>query len=270
MIYSFRAALLGSGTLVALLLMGRPSPASERRFAFTQESAVLPAGDAEIEPWTTFGVGREHHYARIEQRLELELGLTHSLQTALYWNFAGMAATVEDDEGALTRVSEVEKSSVSSEWKYKLSDPLADALGSALYLEATLGPEEAALEAKIILDKQVGSFLFALNLVGENEWELGLGETETEQELEVDLAAGVFLTPTLVVGLEAMSSTLVEEEVESSRIYLGPSLAYASSRYWLTLSALPQVLAPKGPEGETVDLEHGERLLLRALVGFHL
>jgi hypothetical protein len=257
--------------LLAGLSVASSASATDRRFPFTYETGVLGPGQAEIEPWTTFRVGREHYYSRIDQRLEFELGLVRNLQTALYWNFERVTADARDPvTGELVRSSEFTLASISSEWKYKLSDPLADTFGSALYLEGAYGPDEAELEAKLLFDKQVGNFLVALNLVGEQEWEFSAGETESEQKLVLNLAAGYFLTNELVLGAEIESATLIEEgSMESSVIYAGPSLAYASGRYWAAVGVTPQVFAPKTEEGR-LDLEHNEYLRARILLGFHL
>ena len=59
-------------------------------------------------------------------------------------------------------------------------------------------------------------------------------------------------------------------EVESSIIHAGPSLAYASERYWLVLGAAPQIFAPKGESGRHLDLRGGERLWARLLIGFRI
>jgi len=245
--------------------------ATERHFAFTYETAVLAPGEAEIEPWTTFRVGREHYYSRIDNRLEFEVGLVKNLQTALYWNFERVTADERDPEtGALVRSSEFTLSSISSEWKYKLTDSLADAIGAALYVEASYGPDEAELEGKLLFDKSFGNFLLAANLVAEQEWEFSADETETEREFALNLGAGVFLANALVLGVEVESTTLVEGgEIEASAIYAGPSLAHAQGRYWASVAALPQVVAPKSEEGFR-DLEHNEALWVRILLGFHL
>src|SRR5687768_4847107 len=130
--------------------------ASERHFAFTYETPVLSEGDAEFEPWTTLRVGRERYYSRIDSRLEFELGLLRNLQTALYWNISRTTEDVEDPiSGELSRVSNTSFNSISSEWKYSFSNPVADALGSALYLEGTYGPALVELEGKVLLDKHV-------------------------------------------------------------------------------------------------------------------
>src|SRR5262245_34530149 len=60
---------------------------NERHFTYTYESAVLPAQAKEIEVWTTPRLGRDDYYARFDQRLEFEVGLTDRLQTSLYLNW---------------------------------------------------------------------------------------------------------------------------------------------------------------------------------------
>src|SRR5262245_37079716 len=96
--------------------------ANDRRFTYTYESAVLPAEARELEVWTTARLGRNDYYSRFDQRLEFEVGLTNRLQTSLYLNYSGVTA---DSMGV--RSSSFEFQGVSSEWKYKISDPVADA-----------------------------------------------------------------------------------------------------------------------------------------------
>src|SRR5262245_17874991 len=137
----------GLGALLVAASLGTTSLASatERHFTYTYESGVLLPGHVELEPWTTFRVGREDYYSAIDNRLELELGLTERLQTSLYWNTSAVAADVADETGETVREHEFELTGISSEWKLKLTDPVADALGSALYLEGTYGNTEAEL-----------------------------------------------------------------------------------------------------------------------------
>lgn len=270
---SFFKAATAASLFCALSAVTVTARATDRRFAFSYESGVLAPGEVEFEPWTTVRAGRQHHYVAFDQRLEFELGLVPNLQTALYWNFGATSESVLDEAtGNRTRTSSTRFQSLSSEWKYKLSDALADPLGFALYFEGSYGPDEAELEGKLILDKQVRNFLFAANLVGEQEWEFEEGETESEQKVSLTLGAGAFVTPSLVVGLEAFSRTTLLEggEVESSTIHAGPSLAYAADRYWLVLGAAAQVFAPKAASGDALDLDHGEHVWARALLGFHL
>ena len=78
--------------VVALGVFPATASANERHFAWTYETGVLPAGTAELEPWTTWRVGRESYFSRFDHRIEFEYGITDRLQTALYLNFRGVAS----------------------------------------------------------------------------------------------------------------------------------------------------------------------------------
>jgi len=262
---------------LGVLTSAASSHASERHFTYSYESNVLNPGSIELEPWTTYRAGRERFYSRFDQRLELELGIVPNLQASLYWNQSAIAADVEDPTGVVVREKEYEFEGVSNEWKYKLSDSFADALGSALYFEWTLAPAEAELEAKVILDKRVGDFLFAYNLTGEHEWKFEQ-KGETEREIEITNTAGLayFVTPNFTAGLELRGASEIEHgELESTAIFVGPTLAYSERRWWTALTFQPQIAALKEEEGDAddasnLDLENHERIEVRWLVGVEL
>lgn len=262
---------------LAALLLSSAAAASERRFTYTYESNVLNPGDVELEPWTTWRAGRHDFYNRFDNRLEFEFGVVPNLQMAWYLNTSAAAADVTDaTTNTTSRVSGFEFTGVSNEWKYKLSDPFADALGSALYLELTGAPTEAEVEAKVILDKRMGDALVAFNLVGEHEWEFETSETEKEIIVETDLAFGYFVSPSVVLGIEARTHTeIAEGEYEHTAFFAGPSFAYAQKAWWTALTIQPQLFSIKGEEEKALDdgaldLHHHERVNVRVLFGMHL
>ncbi len=251
--------------VLSVLAFAAQATASERHFTYTYESAVLNAGGREIEPWSTFRLGRDRYFARLDTRLEAELGLTDRLQSSLYLNLSARTADTPDG-----RVSTSGVDSVSSEWKLKLADPVADPVGFALYGEATAGTSEAELEGKLIFDKRRGRFLTALNLVAEHEWEFaGPGETERETALELDAAGCYFLTPGLTAGLELRSHTVLPpgEEPTRSALFLGPALSYSRQGWWIAVSVLPQIRALKGASHGRLDLEEHEKVDVRFIFG---
>lgn len=259
------------------LTLASGAAASERHFTYTYESNVLNPGDVEIEPWTTWRAGRKDYYSRFDQRLEFEFGVVPNLQMAWYWNMTALAADQTDAAGTTTRGTAFEFGGVSNEWKYKLSDSFADPLGSALYFEWTAAPAEAELEAKVILDKRMGDALVAFNAVAEHEWEFeSKDETVREIVLEADLAFGYFLTPSLVLGVEARSHTeLVDGDHAATAFFAGPSFAYAQKAWWMALTVQPQLFAIQGDDEskashDTFDLAHHERLNARILFGMDL
>ena len=60
-------------------LSAAPASANERHFTYTYESAVLPAGQRELEFWTTWRNGRAQYYSGFDHRVEYEFGITDRL-----------------------------------------------------------------------------------------------------------------------------------------------------------------------------------------------
>jgi hypothetical protein len=255
---------VSSITIGVVALAAGVASASERHFTYTYESAVLHPGGREIEPWTTFGLGREGYFVRLESRIEAELGVSDRLQTSLYLNLS--AETAETGSG---RVSTSRLDGVSSEWKLKLLDPVADRAGLALYGELSAGPAGVELEGKLIADKRVGRWLGALNVTAEHEWETGEPGTPREKTLELTAASAWFLARSLTLGFELRSHTVfpLAGEATRSALFAGPTVSYAREGWWLALSVLPQLRALKGASDGRLDLEEHVRVETRLVFG---
>jgi hypothetical protein len=254
-----------------LLLAPRSALATERHFGFTYESSVLNAGTAEVEPWTTVRVGRSDYYSATDARIAFGYGIAKNLQGGLYWNFSTVAEDlVVPGAAQKTRLNDSELDSFSLDLEYKLSDPVADAFGSALYVAGTLGPLLASVEGRVILDKQLGSVVLAANLVGAGIEHLELRST-SEVQLAAVASAGYFVTPTFVPGLEVRSENGVSKQLDRSVLYFGPSVSVLTEGWWATLALEPQITALKGATpGRSLDLDHNERLQARLLFGFRI
>lgn len=257
------------------------SNAQDRTFVRTYQSTTLPKGAKDIELWNTYRTGRNYFYNRLDQRLELEVGLSDKLQTSIYFNTEHSAeANHLDTLGGIadTSSSGIFSStlfSVSSEWKLKLTDPVANRIGSALYAELTFAPSELEFEGKLILDKKTEKNVFALNLVGEYEigFDVKKGKTEMEKELksELDLAYMRMFNPHFGIGLEARSQNVfVEGEMEHAALFGGPTLSYLGESFFLILNASPQWtnLQVNESNPEKLDLNEYEKMQLRLLIGF--
>ena len=259
-------ALLCGGFVVS------PAQATERRFTYTYESATLGAGEREIEPWTTVRLGREHYYRAIDNRIEIEFGLSDRLMTSWYLNLGTETADVHDQgtpAGALSRRS-ASSQGISSEWKYKLLDDVADPLGLALYLEGEVTTEEVGLESRIILDKRAGDFLFALNVLGEYDWDSSSGVTELEKSLELDLGAVYFVTPGFSAGVELTDQNDVSEAWDASVFSAGPVVSYSAETWWATITVLPQIANLRPEENPaTRELTEHEKVQARLIFGAH-
>lgn len=248
-------------SLIASLATAAQCFATERLFTYTYQTGVLAPGQIEIEPWATYRTGRDKFFRRLDNRVELEVGVVPGLQTAWYLNMSTQAAL----EGKkLSKESQID--GVSWEWKWQLSDPVADAVGLALYLEGGLGRDETEVEAKVLLDKRIGSFTLAANLVGEVEWEQVDDKEVQEVILETDLGLSWRPKAGWGLGLESRTHTeIVDGVTEHTAVFVGPNVAYAQEKWWLAATLLRQV-----PLAQDVDHHEHEDLEARLLVGIHL
>ncbi|HET6610700.1 MAG TPA: DUF6662 family protein [Kofleriaceae bacterium] len=243
--------------------------ANERHFTYTYETGVLPPGVKELEIWTTPRIGKDDYFVRFDQRMEFEVGVTDNLMTSLYLN----AKAVTADVAPGVRESTYEFDGVSSEWKYKLSDPVADAIGLGFYGEFTGSTNEVEIEAKILADKQIGNLLFAGNLVFEQEWEFEPEETEAEQVVDLDFAAAYALSPGVRIGVEVRNTNeIAEGEWEHSALFAGPVVSYVADGWWVAATLMPQLPALKKSDEETGSrvLSAHEKLEARLLLSFQI
>lgn len=240
----------------------------DRRFAFSEQSTVLPAQASELEVWNTLSFSRDYFYRRLDTRLEFEYGLGSNLSTALYLNHEAAAFNSAPGASEGTKATDIAVS-VSNEWKYKISDPAADPVGFALYGEATVGIDESELEAKLIFDKQIGSNIAACTIILEHEWETDIanGITQATTEWDPSITAGFthFFTPAFAVGFEANAVSVVEDgSLTHASLFACPVVSYADEHIWATLAFLPQFSNLKG-QGGSLDLTEYERYQVRLL-----
>lgn len=262
---------------MGLLFVAIPqiAQANQRHFTYTYESAVLPPGEREFELWTTHRFGRHDFYSRFDYRGEFEFGLTNRLMTSFYLNWHDIA-TEDTTVSPSVIKKEFEFEGISSEWKYKMSDPVADKVGSALYGEVSIGSTEIELEGKIILDKRVGKNLFAYNFSNEVEWEREPGEVEYEEwAIENNLAYSHFYSDKLAAGLELRNHTEITNDAHPahSALFLGPVVSYATDKWWVAFTAMSQLPAIKrsvNDRNSALILDAHERYNVRLLLSFPL
>ena len=272
-----RFAFLAASLVASAALFSSSAKAGERSFVYTHESRVLAPGESELRPWSTFRAGRSRYYSALDGRLQFARGVAPGLQLALYWNFATETQDVVQDSltRELQRVTSSEFASVSGELSYQLSDPAADVLGSALYLQTSLGPRQGALIAKVILDRSVGKWLLAANLGAELAFAPVRNpegsELETALVLEPSLAAGYALPHGVGLGLELRAPLGVAGQAGSSALFGGPVVRFAGQNCWAALGVQPQLVAFSGQSKDSrLDLNERERLEVRLLAGFRL
>lgn len=257
----------------AALVVCATAQADERVFTYVYETSVLPEGQWEIEQWVTNQNGRQDKdYSAWNLRTEFEYGLTSRLQTALYLNWD---STRQEGEPGEDDETESKFKGVSSEWIYQLSNPHTDWLGSALYGEVTTDGLDTELEWKLLLSKNIDSFILAANAIYEMEWEREGGHTEREAVAEFTLGASYKLSPQWAIGVEARNKSAYPDGFNlSGQEYqtwsVGPNVHYGTSKWWATLTVLPQVWGNGDGSRGGRQLEHEESIEVRLIFGILL
>lgn len=272
--------------ILILVLCAPLSRAQDRVFARTYQSNVLAKGSFDIEYWTTLRTGKVGKYSpyafgrHLDNRFELEFGLGNNVQTAFYFNTSNFKFALLDSNATEFPTQTKLETSFSNEWKIKLTDPVANAFGSALYFELTVGSDEYEIEGKFILDKQINKDLFAFNLTGEYELETEVElvgnkakrVTKWEAPVELNFAWMHFFSPTFGLGLEIRNHNEIvkDDGWEHSVLFAGPSLYFNQGKLWGVLNFLPQITnlhkTDSAPGNKVFD-EH-EEFETRLLIGY--
>ena len=117
----------------------------------------------------------------------------------------------------------------------------------------------------MILDKQTGRFIHALNLVGELEFErefeaAGNGlESEIEKEFKMEWNYGFSykINERWFAGAEVMNENVFAEgKLEKSILTAGPTLSYSGQGFWMNFTVMPQLTDLKGG-GRNITDEDG-------------
>lgn len=266
------ALALGAGRATATQVPWRDAP---RSLAYLYESQSLPVHESYLAPITTFRLGRERYYNALEGRLELQHGVTSSLQAGLAWSFASESRDVANDLGEIERVSSSELASAAFSLKLQLSDASSDALGSAIYFESMGGPRQGVFELRLLADRKVAGWLLASNLSGR----FGVAPTrnadgsdlETGWALEPALAVSYRLAYNARIGVELRAPFGPSRDPLSAPLFGGPVLAWHDGRVWGSLSVQPQLVAMAGQSRDShLDLDRHERVEARILWGLTL
>ncbi len=214
--------------------------AGSRHFAYSYETTTMAAGSMELESWATWKTQQadEPGVEQFDIRHEFEFGVTDRLQLSLY--FLDWRHRQSDTEGGTTTFQDVAVEAI-----YNLTNPNTSVFGSALYGEIKGGSEFIELEGKLLLQKNIGSWVFVYNVGGEIAW-----ETHADNEAELMQSAGVAyqLNPAWSVGAEILHEIAVPEvqRIGDSGVFAGPNVSWRNDRFSLTLAGLWQLTSLAG------------------------
>ncbi|MBI1338302.1 MAG: hypothetical protein GC164_15275 [Phycisphaera sp.] len=227
------------------LVVATPALADGRHFTYTYEVTTPHKGEVEYEQWVTWKTDKpsDSTFNRVDFRHELELGITDNFAVAIYladWRFESS----KGDTDTFYRDSGVEL-------VYRLTDPVEDPIGVALYGELLIGDKVIELEGKLLLQKNLGPWIVAYNLVIEAEWEGAGYDEESKGVLENILGVSYQLIPALSVGGELVHEIEWAEWAGKPGhvVYLGPTVSFRQSKWFITVTQLFQ-LTRRGGEAD--------------------
>jgi hypothetical protein len=224
--------------LLAAFLLPSTLFAGARRFTYIYEVTTTPPKEIESENWVTWQTSKpaDSRFNQVDFRHEIEVGVTDRFQAAVYvadWGWKNDPA--ENAHGFRYQDSGIELI-------YNLSHPVADLLGSAVYGEFRLGDEFMELEGKLLLQKNIGRWVFAYNAIVEAEWE-GSHFQEKNGELSQVLGVSYEFSPKFLVGAELVHEVDIPDwsHAGNSPVWLGPNASYRHGDWWVTVTPLFQL-----------------------------
>lgn len=175
--------------------------------------------------------------------------------------------------------------SISVESIYQFLSPYKDGIGLAGYVEATLGPKTQELEFKLLMQKNLldDQLVLAGNVVLELEKEKWSGiVAEKETKLEFVGGASYRFAPGWRAGFELRNLrnweggyTLSNGKRDYSAWFAGPTLHYASQKYFVTAGYMQQMPWAKAYSAAARDelvggrvYKESERHTLRVIAGY--
>ena len=237
---------------VSILLLSTMSLlAQDRLFNYTYQTIVLSKGVKELEVSINVLSGKTNYYREIQNRVEYEVGLGSKLQTSFYLNSKQKAAFDAITGEIVINPTEI---SFSNEWKYKFSDPVANRIGFAGYVEFTVATDELEIELKAIFDKIIGKTTHALNLTFEPEWETttqdGKVVTATELKYDVNYGFSYGINKNWSFGAEIIDRNVYikNDKFTHSALFAGPTFGYHINKFWANVSVSPQIVGIHNPD----------------------
>jgi hypothetical protein len=240
--------------------------ADEPLFGFIYTTDLLPKGKWELEQWSTLKMQKAGgDFYQFDERTEISYGASNNLQLSAYANYSFTYAYHNGVDGTTTPSEQFADFNVdpdqvfqtsrfvgvSLEAIYRVLSPYKDPFGLAFYFEPTFGPNFIELEGKIILQKNFfdDRLVVAFNFTWAPEVRPPL---PAPANVETDINLGLGVSYRFAENWSAGWEFLNEREMNgwdwwnyntwtNSAYYTGPTLHYASQRFFVTLTALEQL-----------------------------
>ena len=264
------------------LLGTSAAQADEDIFGYTRGTELAPKGAKELEFWATRRSGKgAGSYTAYDYQVELEYQFTSKLKGSLYLN-----ARQHDISGVpgLEDRSQTVFDGIANEWRYNILSVYQDALGLTLYVEPEYSRysgrsgerrTEYAVETRLLLEKHFldDDLVWAVNLNSELAREHEGDEVEGEAVIGFSSGLAYRFAPGWYGGAELDYRSVYPglAEREAWALFAGPTLHYATKKWWATLTWMPQVRgAPRDPAlSDRLHLDEFEKNEVRLRVGYN-
>ena len=237
----------------AVVSLAANANAGSRNFAYSYETTTMSKGAMELESIVTWktNTADDSKFERFDIRHEFEYGVTDRLQLAVYfadWRY----------EESSTEAGDADFHDVALEVIYNLTDPNTSPFGSAFYGEVKGSDDFVEFEAKYLLQKNIGQWIFIYNIGGAIEWEHNYEDDKAEWMQSIGCSYRI--SPSLSLGLEALHEIEIPdaEDFGDNGVYVGPNVAWKNNQLALTVAGLWQV----------TDLDGEPDFQLRTIFGF--
>jgi hypothetical protein len=249
--------------VLALILLSTSAFGAERLSGYTYESDLLEPGKGEVQADLGYRFLRSSTYEQADMRSGYARGVNEWLEAQLLLDFS--IITPETGQGSAVGL-------VTGLLKAKLYDARKDPIGLGGQLSLS-GGTVGHLELRAIVDKWLGNFLVALNVL----WsETFVGPDVAPTRLEQSLSLAYQLPTRLSIGLEVRNrSGWTDRAVYvGDAVYLGPTMSLHFKKLWVATSLLMQVGAFKAKaqqgNGEPNEVIDNERFNVRLVLGADL
>ncbi|MCF7826160.1 MAG: hypothetical protein K9M55_05740 [Candidatus Marinimicrobia bacterium] len=192
--------------------------ADSRRYVWTYEYQTLHTGEAELESYTEFSQVDTDSGRQAVTRLqyEYEIGMNNRFDVGIYQTFTQGHDSPLSYDGFKLRL------------RFRLGEKGLWFLDPLIYLEYKDTPtlDHSALEAKLVLARDMGNLNISLNPV----WEFEFDKEDPDVEFEYAAGLSYRVHPLLALGLETKG--------KPDQFYWGPTISHGKEDLWFALGLL--------------------------------
>jgi hypothetical protein len=269
--FPFRPALCVCAVLSGLCSAPAVRAEDDQPFITLHTTELEEPGEMELENWFFFRSGHAGQaFANIENRNELEYGISENWQASLYLNYEWSRENPHPSGPAVV-TNDV---SVATEFIWRALDIDSAPFGLAFYLEPQVGPQKRFIETKILLQKNflADRLRGVVNVIAQDEWDhIKTGGWAQSSQLEFNAGLAWRLSSAWNIALEFGNERAFDGEVlgtgarpVASSFYLGPTLQYSADPFQITFGAQAQLPIAGNPthvpgavvDGLTAEDEH--------------